>query len=150
VRVTATLVLALCLMACGSDSSDETETDAAPRSDGGASLDAGIADGSVDASVAGPDASPSEFTLTLTPGAGGSIDVSVDSVAIGSCPQSQTCNFNIEADETVILSSIQGNLRHCSWTGDCAGFGLSSSCFLVMDQERAAGANYDSVDADCP
>lgn len=140
------LCLALVLMACRSDSRDEpVPIDAAIAGDGEQAADA-----SIDGNAMSPDAMPGLFTLRLTPGSGGSISASVDSISIGSCAQTETCDFLVDAEATVLLSSNQGTLRHCSWTGSCTGFGVSTSCILLMDQNHSAGAKYDVIDADCP
>jgi hypothetical protein len=126
-------------------------TDGQASSNDGGAIDAGSADApsvpNADA-MPGPDAMLGEFELTVSPGSGGSISVSVDSVTLGTCQESMVCSFDIGAGSLAILSSVGGGLQHCSWTGDCAGT-FGSSCFLQMDQDRSAGAMYDASDADC-
>ena len=152
----AYICIALGIIACSSG--DSTPVDAGTQTDDGntASNDGGAIDaGSSDApsvptvdAMPGPDALPGEFTLTLSPGSGGSISVTVDSVSLGTCAASMVCSFDITAGSLAILSSVGGGLQHCTWTGDCAGT-FGSSCFLQMDQDHSAGAMYDASDADC-
>lgn len=149
--------MALALAACSS--SDSSPVDAGTQADDGSTAgnDGGVIDaGSADAptvppvdAMPGPDALPAaEYELTVSPGSGGSISVSVDSVTLGTCQESMVCSFDLDAGSLAILSSVGGGLQHCTWTGDCAGT-FGSSCFLQMDQDHSAGAMYDASDADC-
>ncbi len=120
--------------------------DAGVREDGGILLDAmPLADGAPTS-----DAAPGTHTFAVSPEDGGSISVSVDSTSIGSCAATTVCTYVIVEGTVVSLTSNFGTLRHSSWTGACAWYGVNTGCFLMMDQDYQARAMYDASYADCP
>jgi hypothetical protein len=155
------MVLAACgsamvLAACGSN--DEPVDAGAGSVDGNAAvsdaslLDAGDEDASanaIDASPTDPDAMPTLYQLTVSPGSGGSISVTADNVDLGTCATTMVCNHSIAGGSLVMISANPVTLQHCTWTGACTGVPKGSSCFLSMSQAYSVGATFDAGDADC-
>ena len=149
------MLVALWIIAGCSEPAGQEQADSgtdSQRRDGGddvSLLDAsGVdGDGATDAMAAAADAAPPDHILSVTTTIGGSVNVLIEMVVIGSCPANQTCDFPLSEGSLAFLLPVNETLSFCIWSGDCVG---QSACLLAMDGPKAVTANFQSGDQDCP
>lgn len=82
-----------------------------------------------------------EYTLTLTVGAGGSVHVASPAQ---DCAAGQTCSVNAGAGTQLVLDATAADgQRFSGWSGACSG--SAARCVVTMDQARGVGAGFEAV-----